>query len=134
MTRRDVARCLGKSIATVRRAEGKYLHPRRDGRGMLHFDTNEVRRLRDAIERGDVRLSGEKFRRTIVPERMTKEETGHNLRAHVERLRREREELRLIGMATLELFLTACPDKCLNRQEVATLEAFEAALRKRLGD
>lgn len=45
LTRVQVARRLGKSIATVRRLEGSQLHPRRDASGVLRFDDAEVHRL-----------------------------------------------------------------------------------------
>ncbi|HYO97989.1 MAG TPA: hypothetical protein VER33_25975 [Polyangiaceae bacterium] len=52
MTRGDVARYLRKSVATVRRAEGRYLHPKRDANGVHHFQVDEVKALRDAVARG----------------------------------------------------------------------------------
>jgi hypothetical protein len=52
MTRGQVARRLGKSIATVRRLEGTQLHPRRDVNGILRFDPNEVERVARALGRG----------------------------------------------------------------------------------
>jgi hypothetical protein len=45
LTRAQVARRLGKSIATVRRLEGDQLHPRRDDAGVYRFDSAEVDRL-----------------------------------------------------------------------------------------
>jgi hypothetical protein len=42
LTRGQVARRLGKSIATVRRMEGNELHPARDERGVLRFTAEEV--------------------------------------------------------------------------------------------
>jgi len=42
LTRGQVAKRLGKSIATVRRLEGRELHPRRDAKGVLRFDRDEV--------------------------------------------------------------------------------------------
>jgi hypothetical protein len=45
LTRGQVAKRLGKSIATVRRMEGNELHPERDQRGVLQFDVEEVERL-----------------------------------------------------------------------------------------
>jgi len=45
MTRAQVARRLGKSIATVRRMEGSELHPSVDGRGINRFDPGEVERV-----------------------------------------------------------------------------------------
>jgi hypothetical protein len=45
LTRAQVAKRLGKSIATVRRLEGEQLHPRRDEAGTHRFDAGEVERL-----------------------------------------------------------------------------------------
>jgi len=49
LTRGQVAKRLGKSIATVRRMEGRELHPRRDAGGVFRFDSVEV----DALLHGD---------------------------------------------------------------------------------
>jgi hypothetical protein len=46
LTRSQVARRLGKSIATVRRLEGRVLFPRFDSRGTHWFDEWEVERIR----------------------------------------------------------------------------------------
>lgn len=59
MTRKQVARRLGKSIATVRRIEGVLLHPTRDERGVHHFDPNEVEALAGEVGRGVVALSSD---------------------------------------------------------------------------
>ncbi len=45
MTRSDVAKRLGKSIATVRRMEGDKLHPSIDKNRVRHFDPAEVERI-----------------------------------------------------------------------------------------
>lgn len=45
LTRMQVARRLGKSVATVRRLEGHSLNPVRDGRGIHRFHPEEVERL-----------------------------------------------------------------------------------------
>lgn len=45
-TRHEVAEHLGISIATVRRMEGRKLHPVPDARGVRRFDADEVRALR----------------------------------------------------------------------------------------
>jgi hypothetical protein len=47
MTRREVARFLGVSYATVRRLQGTDLHPRRDYGGVYKFDFQEVQALRE---------------------------------------------------------------------------------------
>lgn len=57
MTRNQVARRLGKSIATVRRIEGVLLHPTRDERGVHHFEPDDVEALAVDVERGVVALS-----------------------------------------------------------------------------
>lgn len=59
MTRKQVARRLGKSIATVRRIEGVLLHPTRDERGIHHFEPDEVESLASDVERGVVALSSD---------------------------------------------------------------------------
>src|SRR5688572_29571556 len=45
LTRAQVARRLGKSIATVRRLEGESLHPLQDEAGVYRFDAAQVDRL-----------------------------------------------------------------------------------------
>ena len=45
LTRGQVAKRLGKSIATVRRMEGRALHPKRNQKGVLRFDPAEVERV-----------------------------------------------------------------------------------------
>ena len=60
LTRGQVAKRLGKSIATVRRMEGNELHPARDERGVLRFSAEEVERLvssRDGEGQGAVTLA-----------------------------------------------------------------------------
>lgn len=49
LTRSQVARRLGRSLATVRRLEGKELHPERDARGVHRFDPLEVAALGDRL-------------------------------------------------------------------------------------
>jgi hypothetical protein len=44
LTRGQVAKRLGKSIATIRRMEGRELHPERDPNGIMRFDPEEVER------------------------------------------------------------------------------------------
>ena len=45
LTRGQVAKRLGKSIATVRRMEGGALHPKQDLNGIFRFDPTEVERV-----------------------------------------------------------------------------------------
>ncbi|HEY5375222.1 MAG TPA: hypothetical protein VIK01_16195 [Polyangiaceae bacterium] len=54
MTRQQVAKRLGKSVATVRRIEGVLLHPARDARGIHRFADEEVEDLARKIESGAV--------------------------------------------------------------------------------
>jgi hypothetical protein len=56
LTRSQVARRLGKSVATVRRIEGVLLAPMRDRRGIYRFEEDEVADLVRDIDRGDVSL------------------------------------------------------------------------------
>jgi hypothetical protein len=51
LTRTQVARRLGKSVATVRRLEGCVLFPSLDWRGVHRFDDWEVEQLRENPER-----------------------------------------------------------------------------------
>ena len=50
------ARYLGRSIATIRRIEGRHLYSHRDARGVFQFD-QKVRELREALKRGELRHS-----------------------------------------------------------------------------
>lgn len=59
MTRKQVGRRLGKSIATVRRIEGVLLHPVRDERGIHRFDPDEVEALALDVDHRVVSLSSE---------------------------------------------------------------------------
>lgn len=56
MTRKQVARKLGKSIATVRALEGVHLHPVEDDRGVWRFDPEEVERVAGDIQSGRLSL------------------------------------------------------------------------------
>lgn len=62
LTRAQVAKRLGKSIATVRRLEGDQLHPRRDEAGINRFDAAEVNRLA-----ADLRLGRRRRTRDVDP-------------------------------------------------------------------
>lgn len=57
MTRTQVARRLGKSLATVRRIEGVLLHPTQDARGVHRFDSGEVEALARDIKTGRASLA-----------------------------------------------------------------------------
>lgn len=56
MTRQQVAKRLGKSLATVRRLEGGRLHPRQDARGVHHFRSEEVEALARDVAQGRISL------------------------------------------------------------------------------
>lgn len=49
MTRSEVAKAIGRSIATVRRMEGKELTPEVDGQGVHHFDEDEVEAVAESL-------------------------------------------------------------------------------------
>lgn len=59
LTRSQVARRLGKSIATVRRIEGVLLRPVQDAHGVHRFDADEVDALAEDIVQGTVSLWAE---------------------------------------------------------------------------
>src|SRR5262245_59629875 len=56
LRRSQVARRLGRSVATVRRLEGAVLFPERDRRGIYRFDEGEVADLARRVRNGDVEL------------------------------------------------------------------------------
>jgi Helix-turn-helix domain len=56
MTRQQVAKRLGRSVATVRRLEGGRLRPTQDSRGVHQFDPDEVDALARDVESGRVAL------------------------------------------------------------------------------
>jgi hypothetical protein len=56
LTRSQVAKRLGKSVATVRRIEGVLLAPIQDARGVYRFNADDVDDLARDIARGDVSL------------------------------------------------------------------------------
>lgn len=88
LTRSQVAARLGRSLATIRRLEGKELHPEKDGRGVNRFDAEEVQEVAQrlatsgtgALADGPLRMP------SVRDERADEVET---LRADVERLRLE---------------------------------------------
>lgn len=51
LTRSQVAQRIGRSIATVRRMEGRSLHPRRSRRGTWIFDSDEVEAVAEEVAR-----------------------------------------------------------------------------------
>ena len=86
MTRQQVARRLGKSLATVRRLEGIRLHPVRNVRGVHHFDPDEVEALVQDVSDGTVTLWQELGAGSGVS-RLGTCPNCHELERHVSRLR-----------------------------------------------
>ena len=126
MTRGQVARYLGKSIATVRRIEGHHLHPRRDARGIFRFDRAEVRELREAVNRGELRLTPINFARQHAPSK-EKRPVAAESDALVS-ARQQLSELRAVALEAIELFYLVCPDRFLMEVDPDVLNAFEAVL------
>jgi archaellum component FlaD/FlaE len=56
LTRSQVAKRLGKSVATVRRIEGVLLAPVQDARGVYRFNADDVDDLARDIARGEVSI------------------------------------------------------------------------------
>ncbi|MET0791105.1 MAG: hypothetical protein ABW061_06245 [Polyangiaceae bacterium] len=56
LTRSQVAKRLGKSVATVRRLEGVLLAPVQDARGVYRFNADDVDDLARDIARGEVSI------------------------------------------------------------------------------
>jgi hypothetical protein len=54
LSRSAVAKLLGRSIATVRRLEGRELFPQRDRKGVLRFDEDEIAAVARRLRTGDV--------------------------------------------------------------------------------
>jgi hypothetical protein len=100
LTRSQVAKRLGKSIATVRRMEGTVLHPRRDAGGVLRFDPVEVDRVAGHSRRAGRRPSlgeiarSEWFDEATGVDADTEDDDDPEECAHRERLRRRDEENR----------------------------------------
>jgi len=101
LTRSAVAKKLGRSLATVRRLEGKELFPWCDNRGVHWFDEADVERVAARLARGAVPAAQgawlRKRRRhshesAVDPRRRETREPSDSvadLRAENERLRRE---------------------------------------------
>lgn len=126
MTRGQVAYYLRKSIATVRRIEGRHLHPHRDARGVFQFDRAEVRELRNALNRGDLRLTGINFTRDSAPS-MGDRPVAPATDALVS-LRRQLSELKAVARDAVELFYLVCPEGFLAELEPEVLDSFDAVL------
>ncbi len=110
MTRRQVAKRLGKSVTTVRKLEGVLLHPRQDARGVHWFDGEEVDALARDMQAGDV--SAWREIRDAGDDEQDPSEFQIDERSRVEDLEREVRQLQE------QLFDQARR----HRQEVQTLE------------
>lgn len=76
LTRSQVARRLGRSLATVRRLEGIELHPQRDARGVNLFDPDEVDAVASQLaESGSVWRSNPNASRTEYFHGQTRQES-----------------------------------------------------------
>lgn len=67
MTRMQVAKALGRSLATVRRIEGQLLFPRRDAGGVWRFNPKKVAVLVRQVKAGKSLASNFKPDRTWTP-------------------------------------------------------------------
>jgi hypothetical protein len=113
LTRIQVARRLRRSIATVRRIEGLYLHPVVDWRGVHRFYPDEVRSLAQDLRDGLVslpiglnpgpRLATHNGERVAPPEELVR------LQCEVQRLTADRESLRAMIRGLRALLVVACP-------------------------
>ena len=89
MTRGQVAKRLGKSLATVRRIEGVLLHSVQDTQGVHRFNADEVDALAQKLEGGQTTL-WQALRGTTDSANLDKPES--ELEAQVESLRAELEQ------------------------------------------
>jgi hypothetical protein len=113
LTRSQVAKRLGKSIATVRRLEGSALHPIQDRDGVHRFDAREV----DAVKHG----RSSSFTVQWTPARAADESDDD---APLESTRSE-EEARLDSARRVELDL---------REQLITAKVRIAELTRRLAE
>jgi hypothetical protein len=127
MTRAQVARYLRRSVASVRRAEGRHLHPYRDAKGVFRFEPDEVRELRAALERGEVRLGRVDFtQQRQVRSGPTKRAHDAVESLHVTALQHELAELREIIRTLLSLFYSICPARLLCELDPELLDALDS--------
>ena len=95
LTRPQVAKRLGKSVATVRRMEGNELFPTRDERGIYRFDPDEVERVAQADR---TRLPRSTPHRTAeldeLHDRLAEVEAEREADRELEEMRRRHEEWR----------------------------------------
>jgi len=140
LTRGQVAKRLGKSVATVRRLEGQALHPRRDARGVLRFDPDEVEAVAegnagessrsgwleaelDGREREEPAVGADKLvitaadfdeRVRAAAAKLVRDELAHQdqerLRRESERAARERAEARAAGLEVVAM-LESCSEE-----------------------
>jgi hypothetical protein len=127
MTRAQVARYLGRSIATVRRVEGHHLHPYRDAKGVFRFDPDEVRALRTALDRGALRLASVDFRQERQAPSVSQRHSQHDVEDHcvISALRQELGALRDLSRAVLHLFYSVCPPRFLSEIDSDLLDALD---------
>jgi len=110
----------------VRRAEGRFLHPRRDARGVFQFDPAEVRELRQATDRGAVRLSDIDFHSArTVPLRAADRHCGSDSPDSSASLRQELVELYEVSRCAVELLYAVCPDRVLSELDPEIIDAFD---------
>jgi len=135
MTRGQVARYLGKSIATVRRAEGRYLHPSRDTRGVFQFDPDEVRELRRATEGGAVRLSEIDFgsARARPSHAVARDDCDDGDAASNASPREELVELYGVSRYAIKLLYAVCPHLILSKLDPEVIDAFDNIMNRDAG-
>lgn len=108
----------------MRRAEGTYLHPRRDAKGVHHFSTHEVEALRAALVRGTVRLSAVDFERKVSTASPRKAVEAREIAL----LRLKLAEAHAIARGTVELLFALCPERVLHTLDDDLLAVLHAAL------
>ena len=100
MTRGQVAKRLGKSLATVRRIEGVLLHSVQDSYGVHRFDDAQVEALAGRLEGGKITLwqalrgNADKGGSDLDFEQRDAAPVLSNMENQVQALRNELEELR----------------------------------------
>jgi hypothetical protein len=103
-----------------------HLHPHRDARGVFQFDRAEVRELREALARGELRLTRINFARDHAPSAGSRPiAPAADALASVQRQLRE---LQAVARDAVELFYLVCPDRFLAELEPEVLDAFDAVL------
>jgi hypothetical protein len=118
LSRIEVARRIGKSVATVRRLEGVELHPRRDSSGVHRFSLDEVERLAKKIRSGFRLPWGHQAAHSRSPSAATVD----SLEARLDALTEERDQLRWAARIIAQLLLR------LNGDALAEIDADLAVL------